>query len=137
SPAGSCATDAHLFAAFDEPALRSRVAQEPARVAQARDSLDPRQSRRPPDLRARPRVRPRLDAARGRRRTLHRIPRCGNGVLEHDEQRHVRSDVLAFSRMHVQHTWDAIMNAPVDLDDVVLAELAWAASKSVLSGVAI
>jgi len=39
--------------------------------------------------------------------------------------------------MHVQRTWDAIMNAPVDLDDVVLAELAWAASKSVLSGVAI
>src|SRR3989442_1274373 len=43
----------------------------------------------------------------------------------------------AFSRMHVQRTLDAIMNAPVDLDDVVLAELAWAASKSVLSGVAI
>jgi len=43
----------------------------------------------------------------------------------------------AFSRMHVQRTWDAIMNAPVDLDDVVLAELVWAASKSVLSGVAI
>src|SRR6266568_5296517 len=43
----------------------------------------------------------------------------------------------AFSRMHVQRTWDAIMNAPVDLDDVVLAELAWSASKSVLSGVAI
>src|SRR5882724_6434322 len=43
----------------------------------------------------------------------------------------------AFSRMHVQRTWDAIMNAPVDLDDVVLAELTWAASKSVLSGVAI
>jgi lipooligosaccharide transport system permease protein len=43
----------------------------------------------------------------------------------------------AFSRMHVQRTWDAIMYAPVDLDDVVLAELAWAASKSVLSGGAI
>jgi lipooligosaccharide transport system permease protein len=43
----------------------------------------------------------------------------------------------AFSRMHVQRTWDAIMNAPIDLDDVVLAELAWAASKSVLSGLAI
>jgi len=39
--------------------------------------------------------------------------------------------------MHVQRTWEAIMNAPVDLDDVVLAELAWAASKSVLSGAAI
>ncbi len=43
----------------------------------------------------------------------------------------------AFSRMHVQRTWDAIMNAPLELDDVVLAELVWAASKSVLSGAAI
>src|SRR5499427_10557622 len=43
----------------------------------------------------------------------------------------------AFSRMHVQRTWDAIMMAPVDLDDVVLAELVWAGSKSVLSGAAI
>lgn len=43
----------------------------------------------------------------------------------------------AFSRMHVQRTWDAIMNAPVELDDVVLAELIWAASKSFLSGAAI
>ena len=29
----------------------------------------------------------------------------------------------AFSRMHVQKTWDGIMNAPVTLDDVVLAEI--------------
>ena len=43
----------------------------------------------------------------------------------------------AFSRMHVQRTWDAIMMAPLDLDDVVLAELVWAASKAVLSGAAI
>jgi lipooligosaccharide transport system permease protein len=43
----------------------------------------------------------------------------------------------AFSRMHVQKTWDAIMNAPVNLDDVVLAEMVWAASKSFLSGIAI
>ena len=43
----------------------------------------------------------------------------------------------AFSRMHVQRTWDAIMNAPVELDDVVLAELVWAASKSFLSGLSI
>ena len=43
----------------------------------------------------------------------------------------------AFSRMHVQRTWDAIMMAPLDLDDVVLAELVWAATKSVLSGAAI
>ena len=43
----------------------------------------------------------------------------------------------AFSRMHVQRTWDAILNAPVTLEDVVIAEWAWAASKSFLSGAAI
>jgi lipooligosaccharide transport system permease protein len=43
----------------------------------------------------------------------------------------------AFSRMHVQKTWDAIMNTPLNLDDVLLAEAAWAASKSFLSGCAI
>ena len=42
-----------------------------------------------------------------------------------------------FSRMHVQKTWEAIMNAPVSLDDVVLGELLWAAAKSTLSGAAI
>jgi len=42
-----------------------------------------------------------------------------------------------FSRMHVQKTWDAIMNAPVTLDDVVLGETVWAASKSFLSGMAV
>jgi lipooligosaccharide transport system permease protein len=42
-----------------------------------------------------------------------------------------------FSRMHVQRTWDAILNAPIDLDDVVLAEVSWSASKATLSGVAV
>ena len=42
-----------------------------------------------------------------------------------------------FSRMHVQKTWEAIMNAPLTLDDVVAGELVWAASKSFLSGLAI
>ena len=32
-----------------------------------------------------------------------------------------------FSRMHVQKTWDAIMNTPLTLDDVMLGELTWAA----------
>jgi len=36
----------------------------------------------------------------------------------------------AFSRMHVQKTWDSIMNAPVALRDVLLAEMLWAAFKS-------
>jgi lipooligosaccharide transport system permease protein len=42
-----------------------------------------------------------------------------------------------FSRMHVQKTWEAIMNAPLLLDDVMLGELVWGASKSLLSGLAI
>jgi lipooligosaccharide transport system permease protein len=43
----------------------------------------------------------------------------------------------SFSRMHVQRTWDAILNAPVALDDIVAAELGWCAAKSFLSGLAI
>ena len=39
----------------------------------------------------------------------------------------------AFSRMHVQRTWDGIMNAPVLLDDVVFAEMLWAAFKSLFT----
>lgn len=42
-----------------------------------------------------------------------------------------------FSRMHVQKTWDAMLNAPLSLDDIVLAETMWAASKSLLSGICI
>jgi lipooligosaccharide transport system permease protein len=43
----------------------------------------------------------------------------------------------AFSRMHVQKTWDGILNAPVLLDDVVMAEMLWAAFKSLFSVTAI
>ncbi len=43
----------------------------------------------------------------------------------------------AFSRMHVQKTWEALMNAPLSLDDILLAEISWAATKSLFSGVAI
>lgn len=42
-----------------------------------------------------------------------------------------------FSRMHVQRTWEAIMNAPVSLDDVLAGECLWAAAKASLSGAAI
>ncbi|CAB3758055.1 ABC transporter permease [Paraburkholderia solisilvae] len=42
-----------------------------------------------------------------------------------------------FSRMHVQRTWEAIMHTPLTLGDIVLGEIVWAASKAVLSGVAI
>lgn len=43
----------------------------------------------------------------------------------------------AFSRMHVQRTWDSLMNTPLQLDDIVFAEMLWAASKSLLSGLSI
>jgi lipooligosaccharide transport system permease protein len=39
----------------------------------------------------------------------------------------------AYSRMAVQKTWDGIMNAPVALDDIVFAEMLWAATKSLFS----
>jgi lipooligosaccharide transport system permease protein len=42
-----------------------------------------------------------------------------------------------FARMHVQRTWEGILNAPVSLEDVVFAEWIWAASKSFLSGIAV
>jgi lipooligosaccharide transport system permease protein len=42
-----------------------------------------------------------------------------------------------FARMHVQRTWEGILNAPVSLEDVVFAEWVWAASKSFLSGVSV
>ncbi|WP_174990418.1 ABC transporter permease [Pandoraea captiosa] len=42
-----------------------------------------------------------------------------------------------FSRMHVQRTWEALMHTPLTLGDVVLGEVVWAASKAVLSGIAI
>jgi len=41
----------------------------------------------------------------------------------------------AFSRMHVQKTWDAILNAPMTLEDVVAGEWAWAATKALAAGV--
>ncbi|MEI7429733.1 MAG: ABC transporter permease [Betaproteobacteria bacterium] len=43
----------------------------------------------------------------------------------------------AFSRMHVQKTWEAILNTPLSLDHILTGELVWAASKSLLSGLAI
>jgi lipooligosaccharide transport system permease protein len=43
----------------------------------------------------------------------------------------------AFSRMHVQRTWESLLNAPLVLDDVLAAEWLWAAAKGCLSGLAI
>ena len=43
----------------------------------------------------------------------------------------------AFSRMHVQKTWDGIMNAPISLDNVVMAEMLWAGFKAMFTVTAI
>jgi lipooligosaccharide transport system permease protein len=39
-----------------------------------------------------------------------------------------------FSRMYGQKTWDAILYAPLVIDDVVAGEIVWAASKAWLTG---
>ena len=42
-----------------------------------------------------------------------------------------------FARMHEQRTWDAILNTPITLDDIIISEIVWAASKSLLSGLTV
>ena len=39
-----------------------------------------------------------------------------------------------FSRMYGQKTWDAILYAPLVIDDIVAGEIVWAASKAWLTG---
>ncbi len=43
----------------------------------------------------------------------------------------------AYSRMAVQKTWEAIVTTPLDVVDVVLGEVIWAATKSLFSATAI
>lgn len=42
----------------------------------------------------------------------------------------------AFTRMHVQKTWSAILHTPMTLDDIVVGEWLWAGGKSVIAGAA-
>lgn len=42
----------------------------------------------------------------------------------------------AFTRMHVQRTWQGILNTPMTLDDVLLGEWVWAGMKGAMAGVA-
>lgn len=42
-----------------------------------------------------------------------------------------------YARAHEQKTWSAIMNAPLSLDDVMIGELMWSATKALFSGGAI
>ncbi|MGF6605750.1 lipooligosaccharide transport system permease protein [Paraburkholderia sp. WSM4175] len=43
----------------------------------------------------------------------------------------------AFSRMHVQRMWEAILCTQLTLGDIVLGELAWAATKAFFAGIAV
>lgn len=43
----------------------------------------------------------------------------------------------AYTRMEVQRTWDAMLTAPLDVRDVVLGEVAWCGTKSLISAGAI
>ncbi|HEY0200060.1 MAG TPA: ABC transporter permease [Burkholderiaceae bacterium] len=43
----------------------------------------------------------------------------------------------AYSRMSVQRTWEGILNTPVSLDNIVLAEMLWAAFKALFTVTAI
>ena len=43
----------------------------------------------------------------------------------------------AFTRLAMQRTWDAMLAAPLTLDDIVLGEITWCATRSVISCAAI
>jgi len=43
----------------------------------------------------------------------------------------------AYTRMDVQKTWDAMRATPLDVPDIVIGEVVWAATKSLFSGAAI
>jgi lipooligosaccharide transport system permease protein len=43
----------------------------------------------------------------------------------------------AFTRMHVQRTWESILNTPMTLDDVIFGEWLWAALKGLFAGTAV
>ncbi|MGI9306200.1 MAG: ABC transporter permease [Gammaproteobacteria bacterium] len=42
----------------------------------------------------------------------------------------------AYTRMHVQRNWDAVLHAPMALDDIVAGEWLWAGVKSAVAGTA-
>lgn len=43
----------------------------------------------------------------------------------------------AFTRMHEQQTWTSMLNAPLNVDDIVHGEIVWAGTKGLFSGLAI
>lgn len=45
--------------------------------------------------------------------------------------------IAAFSRFHLQKTYSAILAAPVSLMEILIAEVLWAATKAILSAIAV
>lgn len=43
----------------------------------------------------------------------------------------------AFTRMHMQQTWAAMLHAPLEVEDVLLGEVLWAGSKALINSAAI
>ncbi|WP_018716419.1 ABC transporter permease [Arhodomonas aquaeolei] len=43
----------------------------------------------------------------------------------------------AYTRLTMQQTWAAMLNAPLSVDDVVIGEIAWAATKALINAAAI
>lgn len=43
----------------------------------------------------------------------------------------------AYTRMTVQRTWGAMLDAPLNIDDIALGEIGWAATKALMSATAI
>ncbi len=42
-----------------------------------------------------------------------------------------------FVRMHFQKTFDAVLSTPINIEDIVLGEILWGATKSLISGICI
>ena len=42
----------------------------------------------------------------------------------------------AYTRMTIQQTWGAMLDAPLQVDDIVLGEVSWAATKALMGGTA-
>lgn len=43
----------------------------------------------------------------------------------------------AYTRMAMQQTWGAMLSAPLEVDDIILGEILWAATKALLNSTAI
>jgi len=47
------------------------------------------------------------------------------------------TSIAAFSRFHMQRTWDAMLSTPLTLAELLMGELLWATSKAMLSSISV